>query len=292
MGPNDAPPARAPRWSDVRGVRWFEPAAMALLLAAVAAPAEGAARSAGRPSHRVMETAHDASAHDASAHVASAHRASARVETGRIEGVAILSKRLAKSRLRMRVYDEPGAAAPPTSELPPMRNVVMYLKSTAALRAVRAPAVRAPAVGVAPVIHQREERFDPHVLPIQVGASVQFPNDDPIFHNVFSLSRAATFDLGRFPAGVSKSVAFTSPGVATVFCHIHADMSAFVVVLDHPFFVVPELDGTFVLDGVPDGDYELMAWHERVRPFSTRIRVEAGKTVRVRVLVPLPDSDP
>jgi plastocyanin len=282
MMPNDAPPARAPRWRDVRGVRWFEPAAMALLLAAVAAPAEGAARSVGRPPHRVMETAPDASAPDASAHVASA-----RVETGRIEGVAILSKRLAKSRLRMRVYDEPGAAAPPTSELPPMRNVVMYLKSTAALRAVRAPAV-----GVAPVIHQREERFDPHVLPIQVGASVQFPNDDPIFHNVFSLSRAATFDLGRFPAGVSKSVAFTSPGVATVFCHIHADMSAFVVVLDHPFFVVPELDGTFVLDGVPDGDYELMAWHERVRPFSTRIRVEAGKTVRVRVLVPLPDSDP
>ena len=140
------------------------------------------------------------------------------------------------------------------------------------------------------VLQQVDERFTPHVLPVRVGATVQFPNADPIYHNVFSLSSAATFDLGRFAAGTSKSVTFTRTGVAQVFCHIHADMSAYVLVLDHPFFVIPDANGHFVLDGVPPGDYQLMAWHERIKPFATNIRVDANRTTSVRVLVPLPED--
>jgi plastocyanin len=207
-------------------------------------------------------------------------------ETGRIEGVATLSSRLTTSRLRLRVYDEPGAAAPiAAAETSPLANVVMYLESTGTLRAVG----NRPDAG-ARALHQKDERFAPHVVAVMAGSVVQFPNDDPIFHNVFSLSSIATFDLGRYPAGTSKSVTFARPGVAQIFCHIHADMSAFVVVLDHPFFVVPDANGHFVLEGVPPGDYKLMAWHERIRPFATPVHVDANRTTSTNIRIPLPDS--
>lgn len=215
------------------------------------------------------------------------HVEPARAATGRIDGTAILSSKLVKSRLRVRVYDEPGSAPPaPAADANPLANVVMYLESTASLRTAVAPS---PA-SIATALHQTDERFSPHVLPVTVGATVQFPNDDPIFHNVFSLSSAATFDLGRFPSGASKSVTFHKAGVAQIFCHIHADMNAYVLVLDHPFFVVPDANGHFALDAVPPGDYELMAWHERIKPFSTRIHVDANKTTTISVRVPIPED--
>jgi plastocyanin len=212
--------------------------------------------------------------------------AAQRSDTGRIEGVATLSSRLTTSRLRVRVYDEPGGVAPSAAgDSTPLANVVMYLESTASLRAVRSPQAGAPRA-----LHQKDERFQPHVVAVMTGSTVQFPNDDPIFHNVFSLSRIATFDLGRYPAGDSKSVTFARAGVAQIFCHIHADMSAFVLVLDHPFFVVPDASGHFVLDGVPPGDYKLMAWHERIRPFATAVHVDANRTTWTNIRIPLPDA--
>jgi plastocyanin len=142
----------------------------------------------------------------------------------------------------------------------------------------------------APALRQRDQRFVPHVLPVLAGTTVEFPNDDPIFHNVFSLSRAGTFDLGRYPKGSSRSRRFSSAGIVQVFCHIHADMSGYIVVLDNPFFVVPDAQGHFALDGVPPGDYRLVAWHERIRPIVTVVHVESGRTTALRIRVPLPDT--
>ena len=93
---------------------------------------------------------------------------------------------------------------------------------------------------------------------------MDFPNDDPIYHNVFSLSRAKTFNLGRFPKGKSRGVRFDKPGVVKVFCQIHSHMSATVMVFDHPWFAIPDEEGTFELPDVPPGNHQITAWHERL----------------------------
>ena len=202
---------------------------------------------------------------------------------GRVEGVATISRRLTTSRLRVRAYSEPGSSpAGPGHEANPLSNVVLYLSSTAPVRGPTQP-------GPPPVMTQHGERFVPHVLPVLVGTTVAFPNDDNVYHNVFSLSRARSLELGRYPRGSSKSIQFLVSGVVQLFCHIHADMSGYILVLDNPFFVVPDAQGHFALEGVPPGEYQLIAWHERIRPLSTPIRVEAGRTTTVRVDIPLPE---
>ena len=109
-------------------------------------------------------------------------------------------------------------------------------------------------------VRQRDENFVPRVVAVTVGSEVEFPNDDPIYHNVFSLSRARTFDLGRYARGSSKSVEFESPSLIQVFCHIHADMSGYILVLQNPFFVQPDDALLFVL---PDQESDDGQRHSR-----------------------------
>jgi plastocyanin len=111
-------------------------------------------------------------------------------------------------------------------------------------------------------LDQRNETFVPHVLAITVGTVVDFPNNDRTYHNVFSLSRAKHFDLGRYAAGHSKSVRFDRPGVVRVFCDIHSHMNAFILVFTHRFFSVTDPDGEYEIDNVPPGTYTLVAWVE------------------------------
>jgi plastocyanin len=109
---------------------------------------------------------------------------------------------------------------------------------------------------------QRNERFVPRVLAITVGSIVDFPNNDRTYHNVFSLSEARTFDLGRYAAGRSKAIRFERPGVVRVFCDIHSHMSAFILVFAHRFFAVTDADGRYRIDNVPPGAYTVSMWHE------------------------------
>jgi plastocyanin len=206
----------------------------------------------------------------------------ATAQTGRIEGVASISRQLTTSRPRVRLYDEPGSgAAKPAPDEHPFTNVVLYVESVASAdsRLTAMPAMR-----------QQGERFLPHVLPVLAGSTVQFPNGDPIYHNVFSLSRARTFDLGRYAQGSSKDRVFPEAGVVQVFCHIHADMSGYILVLANSFFTTPDEKGRFSLEGVPPGEYRLIAWHERIRPNATVIRVAAGQTTRMTVSIPITDN--
>ena len=208
-------------------------------------------------------------------------KAGVRAAPGRIEGRAMLAPRLTTRRLRVRVYAEPGAApahAEPDSN--PFANVVLYLDAAPPAPAGR----RAPNP---PIMAQRGEQFRPHVLPVLAGTTVEFPNDDPIYHNVFSLASARTFDLGRYPKGQSKRVVFPNAGVVPVFCHIHADMSAYILVLDHPYFTSPNTSGHFAIGDVPPGDYRLVVWHERIRPITIPVRVESGRAAVVDVSIPL-----
>lgn len=110
---------------------------------------------------------------------------------------------------------------------------------------------------------QKDKMFLPHVLAIQAGTTVDFPNADPIFHNAFSNYDGQIFDVGLYPPGSSRGVHFKRAGVVRVFCNIHADMSAVIVVAPGPWFEVTKADGAFDLKNVPPGEYRLQVFHER-----------------------------
>ena len=160
------------------------------------------------------------------------------------------------------------------------KNVVVYLRN-------------AKAQPVAPMkiaIRQRNEVFTPRVVAVAVGSEVEFPNDDPIYHNVFSLSRARTFNLGRYPRGSTRSVRFDRPGVVKVFCEIHSHMSATVMVFDHPWFTMPSEDGRFELPAMSAGDHDITAWHERLGDTTTRVRIELGRPATADFVLPVPEQ--
>jgi plastocyanin len=195
------------------------------------------------------------------------------VVRGRVEiGVPIATRRPA-SAYPTRVIPAPALA--PVSEL---RNVVVYLKD-APVRSMRPVRVE---------IRQRNENFIPRVVAVPVGSEVEFPNDDPIYHNVFSLSRAKTFNLGRYPRGHSKGVRFDRPGVVKVFCDIHSHMSATVMVFDNPWFAVPDEGGRFELPEVPPGRHEITAWHERLGDTTIAVRIEGGRPAIADFTLPVP----
>jgi plastocyanin len=164
-----------------------------------------------------------------------------------------------------------------TSELD---NVVIFLDTDAR---IEVPAQRVS-------IRQTNEEFVPHVVAVTAGSTVEFPNDDLIFHNVFSLSRAATFDLGRYPQNASKARTFTRPGIVKVFCHLHSHMSAIVRVFSHPHFVIPDRDGRFTLEGVPEGRHSVTAWHERAGEVTQDATVESGGRAELTFSLPLTDG--
>src|SRR5262249_41943478 len=113
------------------------------------------------------------------------------------------------------------------------------------------------------VINQRNKRFDPHVVVVEVGGQVDFPNDDPFFHNVFSVFNGKPFDLGLYASGETNSVHFKRPGISYIYCNIHPQMSAVVLALDSPYYAVTDQQGNFGIAGVPEGRYQLSVWHER-----------------------------
>jgi plastocyanin len=113
------------------------------------------------------------------------------------------------------------------------------------------------------VMLQKDKTFSPHVLAIQAGSLVEFPNADPIFHNAFSSYNGQVFDIGLYPPGTTRSVKFARPGVVRVFCNIHASMNAVIVVIASPYFATTKQDGTFKIGEVPPGQYNLTVFHER-----------------------------
>jgi plastocyanin len=171
----------------------------------------------------------------------------------------------------------PSPKLAPASE---RRNVVVYLRD-------------AEPQTVAPMhaeILQRDETFTPRVVAVTVGSEVEFPNDDPIYHNVFSLSRAKNFNLGRYPRGETRRVRFDRAGVVKVFCEIHSHMSATVVVFDHPWFTVPNDAGQFELTGMPAGERQITAWHERLGDTTVTVRIDPGRVLQTDFILPVPEK--
>ena len=197
--------------------------------------------------------------------------------TGRIEGRVVITV--------------PVATAPPSAAYAPRRvekpaprttselsNVIVFVQD--APKAATLPATRAR-------ILQENETFIPRVVAITRGSTVDFPNGDPFFHDVFSLSRSSTFDLGSYPRGQTKSQQFRKAGLVKVYCHIHSHMTASIMVFDHTLFTIPKADGSFTIDDVPAGTYKVSAWHERIGENSQPVKIEAGRTSEIQFALPI-----
>jgi len=200
--------------------------------------------------------------------------------TGSVVGFVTLKSRVRGTPMPSAMYPtrrvDP-AGAPATPEI---NNVVVYVKDV-------------PFQGELPVMHaelrQRDEMFAPHVLAITKGSWVEFPNDDLIFHNVFSLSGAASFNLGRYPKGQSRKRQFLKPGLVKVYCQIHSHMSASILVLDHPYFTIPAADGSFELRDLPPGDHVIVGWHERIGEYTAPLHIDAGRAATITLTLPVQD---
>src|SRR5262249_31828350 len=151
-------------------------------------------------------------------------------------------------------------------------NAVFYIEKMGERRFAPPPA---------PVLlDQVNLKFVPHVLPVLVGTTVAFPNSDEIRHNVFSPG-PPRFDLGTYPQKTTKYHLFDRPGVWTMLCNVHAEMSAYVVVTETPYFARTDKDGKFVLKDVPPGKYMLKIWHEKAKPATVPIDVGESTTMSI-----------
>jgi hypothetical protein len=137
---------------------------------------------------------------------------------------------------------------------------------------------------------QQNRTFLPETLVIPAGSTVSFPNLDPIFHNVFSFSRSNTFDLGNYPKDDTRKVAFKKPGIVSVFCRLHSNMSANIVIAPSRWYGTPDADGRYSLNDVPPGEYTLVYWHKTAGFFRRPVHVADG-AVTIDFTIPVSEED-
>ncbi len=124
------------------------------------------------------------------------------------------------------------------------------------------------------VIDQREKMFQPHVSVVTVGTTVEFPNNDTVFHNVFAYFNAKKFDLGMYPRGTTKRVTFDKAGMVALLCNVHSEMSAYIIVVDTPYYVITDKKGKGSLPNVPPGTYTLHIWHESGATVTKQVEIK------------------
>jgi plastocyanin len=154
-------------------------------------------------------------------------------------------------------------------------NIVVWLEPLNPAQAVRSGAAARH------TINQQDKRFLPHVVVVESGSTVDFPNNDPYFHNIFSIYNGKRFDLGLYASGETRPVQFNRPGLSYIYCNIHPQMSAIVVTVNTPYFAVSGAKGDFAIANVPEGRYRLQVWHERARAqvlsaLTREVKVGAG----------------
>ena len=135
-------------------------------------------------------------------------------------------------------------------------------------------------------IKQINRRFYPDTLVVPVGTVVSFPNEDPIFHNLFSLSKVRSFDLGNYPKGDTRKLRFEKPGIIFINCHLHPNMAATVIVAPNRWCTSPDAAGNFELRDLPPGQYRVVAWHRAAGFFRKTIDLSPGKDATISFLIP------
>jgi plastocyanin len=225
------------------------------------------------------------------------------MEAADIRGTVVIEKRLTHRAVTasagayqrgVAVEPEPPPAADPLAF--ERSHVAIYLEGPASA-AVPIPALTGGAESggaawrganqIAASITQTHREFQPDLVVIAAGATVSFPNFDPIFHNVFSLSKPKSFDLGNYPQGETRMVTFGKPGIVFVNCRLHPNMAASIVVSPTQWVTKADGEGRFDLSGVPAGEYTVVAWHKSAGFFHQRATVSENQVAEVRFLIPL-----
>jgi plastocyanin len=214
----------------------------------------------------------------------------AAVRASDVEGSVIIKRKLTKKRVTTPASSyERGAVVELRSdeEGDPLvferTRVVVYLEG-------QIPSGPRAALPVIQTMEQNHRRFVPDTLVVPAGASVSFPNLDPIFHNVFSLSKPKTFDLGNYPMNHTRTVTFPKPGIVFVNCHLHPNMAGAIVVSPNQWSAKADASGRFVLPAVPPGRYTIVAWHRTAGFFRKNIQVAESAPTTVRFAIPLDET--
>jgi plastocyanin len=199
-----------------------------------------------------------------------------------IEGHVIIKQRITKRKVTVSSPYERGVSVRPPAATAQdsiefeCSRVVVYLEGELGTEPGNA------------IMEQKERQFLPDTLVVPAGSTVSFPNLDPIFHNVFSLSKPKAFDLGNYPKDHTRTVTFSKPGIVFVNCHLHPNMAAAIVITPNRWSARPGGDGQFLLRGVPPGKYSITAWHRAAGFFHDTVTVTAGRTASVTFTIPLP----
>jgi len=203
----------------------------------------------------------------------SRHLAGTRLQQGGVIAGEVRVARTPPRRTAERYAGAVPSAERPVQEVP----AVVYLEGAPAARAASRHRSR---------LVQKDTTFVPGALVVEVGTTVEFPNADPFFHNVFSYSKPKRFDLGRYPQGESKSVRFDAPGIVKIYCEVHRSMRALLVVVESPYHTVVDERGRFSIPDVPPGRYELVVVDGERGTRTVDVTVTAGRTTNLTVSFP------
>jgi plastocyanin len=207
-----------------------------------------------------------------------------------ITGTVVIERKLTKRKVTSAA--ELYQRGTPVPLLPEESDSLAWERSHVAVYLEGPAPSNAPVVSAATLsMGQQHRRFVPDLLVIPVGSVVSFPNFDPIFHNVFSLSKPKSFDLGNYPEGQTRMVTFRNPGIVFVNCHLHSNMAASIVIAPNQWSARVDPSGQFVLPSVPPGTYTLVAWHKTAGFFRHPVRVTEQGGAHVEFLIPLTESD-
>ena len=161
-------------------------------------------------------------------------------------------------------YDSPALKFAERIDYASLHDFVVYIDQPVGSNAPAVPDKPVQVITSKKEVSQKGAMFNPHILPIVAGTTVEWPNKDDIFHNVYSDSEAKSFDLGLYKDPEVKRITFDKPGRVDIFCSIHSSMSCIVLVLRNPYFATTNKKGVYTIANVPAGTYKLKAWHERL----------------------------
>ena len=202
-----------------------------------------------------------------------------------IEGNVVITRKLTKRKVTAPASSyERGMAvelAPGADEDPLVferERVVIYLEGQLSSSPITA------------TLEQKNRRFIPETLVVPVGSTVSFPNLDPVFHNVFSLSKPKSFDLGNYAKDHSRTVTFPKPGIVFVHCHLHPNMAAAIVVSPNQWSTKADSAGRFALSGAPSGSYTIVAWHKSAGFFRQAVHLTENRAAAVEFVIPIEEA--
>lgn len=154
----------------------------------------------------------------------------------------------------------------------PVRDAVLFVED-----------LRTAPVDQSATLDQYNRTFVPHVMAVQLGTRIEFPNHDTVFHNVFSYREGKRFDLGLYPVGSTRVKKFDQPGLMRIFCNIHSNMSAFIWIVANPYFAKTDKSGRFRIHSVPAGQRSIRVWHERLGSHRVALAVPREGTASLDV---------